>query len=153
VTAVTSSPQSDSLVRTGHPIKQSSEDTTPDEWSIPEVFRAAVMARQVAIAVDQDLKPSEQTAAARCLIAMSAQSLAVRKAAPPPSLRKNKISRDLNVLINVSPDERRQRIDALFARLGARERGGETAGRHVEGDPIGFDRLPHAEGTGGGEPA
>ena len=120
-----------------------------DEWSITDEIRRSVVLRQWLIAIDSSAKPSDSTAAARCLIAMNAQTLRARKDNPAPVID---FAND-NVLINAIPEERRERLASIAERLRARRLAGRAdAGRSTAGP--GFTpgaQMPDRKG--GGEPA
>ena len=48
-------------------------------WPIPEEMKAAIIARQIAIATSEEAENREATSAAKCLVAMEAQNVADEK--------------------------------------------------------------------------
>jgi hypothetical protein len=125
------------------------EQAVRDEWPIPVQFRPAIVNRQMHIAVDPSVDPRIQIAAARVLVAMNAQNLAARAAAPK--------STTVNVhvaILDATPDERRMLLAALAERLRAGSLDdGPGAGGESCGPARAVARLSHAEGASGGEPA
>jgi hypothetical protein len=123
---------------------------TPGGWSLTDEIRRSVMMRQWLISINGNTKDSDSTAAARCLIAMDAQALKARKETPGSAVD---FAANDNVLINSTPEERRERLAAIAERLGARRLAGGTASRRSTADPeLASDaQMPNREG--GGEPS
>jgi hypothetical protein len=123
---------------------------TRDEWPIPDEVRKPVVMRQASIAINVEMKVADAIAAARCLTAMNGQNIAVRSATEAPQIH---VPGHADALINLTPEQRRDRLSAIAERLRARRLAGRMflSGSGEDADPTPDSQTP--EGTGGGEPA
>src|ERR1700722_5508879 len=127
------------------------ERAVRERWPIPERFRAPVANRQISIAMNPALSAREHTAAARCLVSMDKPNM-IKEGLITEAPQIN-VTNIQNALINVPTDQRRTRLDALFARIGA---DGADPGAQAQPAPdavAAAGEPPEPEGTGGGEPA